>query len=118
MVVDGKGADSVEYETFKAALHPGLEFQKAKVLSKILKIENDGIRYSIGKNGNSKKVTFEEFQAAFKEIQMNGCITRNWYNCAFPMQAETSGCNFTTIGGLLQHFSYASYSTGKYTKCN
>ncbi|MCP3764582.1 hypothetical protein NLX67_19765 [Domibacillus sp. A3M-37] len=106
----------MEYETFKASLHPGLEFQKAKVLSKILKIENDGIRYSIGKNGNSKKVTLEEFQAAFKEIQMNGCITRNWYNRTFPIQAKTASCNFTTIGGLLQHASYVSYSTGTYTK--
>jgi hypothetical protein len=106
----------MEYDAFKASLYEGLEFKKAKVTSKILKIENDGIRYSIGKNGNSKKVTFEEFQAAFKEIRVNGCITRNWYNRTFPVQAKAASCNFTTIGGLLQHISYVSYSTGIYTE--
>ncbi|OLN21326.1 hypothetical protein BTO30_15560 [Domibacillus antri] len=108
----------MEYATFKESLYKGLEFKKAKVTSKILKIEDNCIRYSIGQNGNSKKVTFEEFQAAFKEIKVNGCITRNWYNYAFPNQAKAAGCNFTTIGGLLQHFSYVSYSSGKYTKFN
>ncbi|MFC6040721.1 hypothetical protein ACFPYN_14935 [Paenisporosarcina macmurdoensis] len=106
----------MEYELFKASLYEGLEFRKAKVTSEILKIENDGIRYSIGKNGNSKKVTFEEFEAAFKEIGVNGCITRNWYKHTFPVQAKVASCNFTTIGGLLQHISYVSYSTGVYTE--
>lgn len=82
----------------------------------MLKIEEDGIRYSIGKNGNSKKVTFEEIQLAISEVERNGCITRQWFNETFPIQAKTAGCNFTTIGGLLQHFLYVKFSPGKYTK--
>lgn len=106
----------MNWETFVSTISEGIEFPKAKVKSKILKIDEDGISYSIGSKGNHKKVTFTEFQAAFKEIEENGCITRNWYNTTFPIKAKTSSCNFTTIGSLLQYFSYVTYSTGAYSK--
>lgn len=106
----------MNFQQFKGSLFVSLEFKKANVSSQVLKIDTDGILYSIGQNGNSKKVTFEEFQAAFDEIDRNGCITRKWYNVAFPKKAKTSSCNFTTIGGLLQHFSHVIHSPSTYTK--
>lgn len=108
----------MEFDEFKASLNVGLVFKKAKVNSEIIKIESDGIRYSIGENGNSKKVYFEEFKCAIEEINNKGFITRKWYNKTFPIQAKAASCNFTTIGGLLGYFSKVRYETGKFIKVN
>jgi hypothetical protein len=106
----------MDFQQFEGSLSVDLVFKKANVSSRVLKIDTDGILYSIGQKGNSKKVKFEEFQAAFDEIARNGCITRKWYNEAFPKQAKTASCNFTTIGGLLQHFSHVIHSRGVYSQ--
>ena len=106
----------MNFQQFECSRFVNLEFIKANVSSRVLKIDSDGIWYSIGQKGNSKKVTFEEFQAAFDEVDRNGCITRKWYNKAFPRQAKTASCNFTTIGGLLQRFSHVIYSRGTYSQ--
>ena len=106
----------MEYRSFINGLYENLEFKKANVSSKILKIESDSIYYSIGKRGNSKKVTFEEFRTAFTELDRKNQITRNWFNEAFPKKAKSAPCSFTTIGGLMQHFGLVSYNRGTYTK--
>ncbi|HWL23319.1 MAG TPA: hypothetical protein VNR38_06155 [Ureibacillus sp.] len=106
----------MDFSTFREALHEGLVFRKPNVTSTILKIGDDGVTYSIGKNGNSKKVSFEILHAAFQELDQNQSLTRKWFNECFPTQAKIASCSFTTIGGLFQHFKLATYVRGNYKK--
>lgn len=94
----------------------GLEFKKVKASSKILAITDKGIKYSLGKNGNSKTVSFKELKEAIDELEDTGCISREWYSKKFPIQSKSAPCNYSTIGGLLMHVSYVSYDKGKYLK--
>lgn len=85
--------------------------------SRIIRIDGKGIYYSIGKIGSNKRVTFVELETAFNELQNNGMITRKWYRETFPKHVNSAPCNFTTIGGLLQHFGLAVYNgRGIYSK--
>jgi len=78
--------------------------------SKIIRIDDKGIYYSIGEGNNYKKVSFVELEAAFYELHNNEMITRKWYRETFPKHVNSAPCNFTTIGGLLQHFGLAVYN--------
>ena len=85
--------------------------------SRVIRVDEKGICYSIGKIGNYKKVSYVELEAAFYELQNNNKITRKWYEETFPKQAKSAPCNFTTIGGLLLHFRLAIHNgKGIYSK--
>ena len=74
------------YLTFKKSLYEGLVFQKPNVSSIILKIDETGITYSIGKKGSYKKVDFDVFEATFKVQTQNGVLKRTWFKEKFPKQ--------------------------------
>lgn len=100
--------------TFKDSLYVGLEFQKPNVASTILEINDEEATHLIGKNGRSKKVRFDVLNAAFQELFQNQSFTKKWFTEMYPTQAKTSPCNYTTIGGLFQHFNLATYTRGEY----
>lgn len=77
--------------------------------STIVKITPDGFHYSIGQNGNSKKVPYEVFDQSYHQLQTSGELSREWFNNQFPKIAKEAPCSFTTIGGLFQHFGLATY---------
>lgn len=106
----------MNYSTFKDSLYDRLEFQKPTVKSKILKINNNGFTYAIGKEGNYKKVSFNVLEAAFNELAQNHLFGKKWFTENFPNIAKNSSCNFTTIGGLMQHFKLETYQRGTYKK--
>ncbi|RNC99555.1 hypothetical protein [Lysinibacillus halotolerans] len=103
-------------EELLKSMNIGVEFKKIKSSSKILAVTKKGIKYSLGKNGNSKTVTFKELKEAIDELEGTGCISREWYSKKFPIQSKSAPCNYSTIGGLLMHVSYVSYDKGKYLK--
>ncbi|WP_346235267.1 hypothetical protein MKY04_02640 [Lysinibacillus telephonicus] len=92
----------------------GLEIKKIRATSKILAITDKGIKYSLGTSGNSKNISFQELKEAINELKVKGSISREWYAKQFPIQSKSAPCNYSTIGGLLMHVSYASYDKGKY----
>lgn len=104
----------MDFLTFKDYLYEGLKFQKPNVASTILKIDDEGVTYSIGKNRLSKKVRFDVLNAFFQELVQNHSITKKWFTEKYPTQAKTAPCNFTTIGGLFQHFNFATYTREEY----
>lgn len=106
----------MDYATLKQSLIEGLVFQKPNVSSVILKIDETGISYSIGKNDRYKKVGFDVMEAAYNELMKNGTLKRKWFVENYPKQSKNSPCNFTTLGGLLQHFELATYNKGVYIK--
>lgn len=106
----------MNYLSFKNSLYEGLEFHKPNVISTILKIDENGFTYSIGKVGNYKKISFEVLEAAFHELSQNDSFSKKWFSVNFPNLAKTASCNFTTIGGLMQHFGLATYKRGTYIK--
>lgn len=106
----------MDYLTLKNSLYEGLEFQKPTVSSVILKLNETDIEYSIGKNGRYKKVSFEVLEFAYKELVERGTLNRTWFAENYPIQSKNSPCNFTTLGGLLQHFNLATYIKGEYIR--
>lgn len=98
----------------KNAIVVDLKFAKPNVMSTIVKVDSDGFYYSIGQNGNSKKVTYDVFNQCYLQLQTNGSFTREWFNEKFPVIANTASCSFTTIGGLFQHFGLANYQKSTY----
>lgn len=103
-------------EDLKERIKVGLEFKKVRATSKVLSITPNGIKYSLGANGNSKTVSFQEMHAALHEIENNGQISRDWFKKQFPVQSKTAPCNYSAIGGLFMHLSYVRYEKGKYVK--
>lgn len=60
------------------------------------------------------KVTYDVLEQCYIQLQ-----SRKWFNDTFPSIARTSSCNFTTIGGLFQHFNLAMYERHTYKRvCN
>ena len=100
----------------KNKIYNGMPFNKVKCESKIIKVMDNGFTYSIGKNGNKKKVVFTEVEEAIVEIDKTGSINRKWYKDAFPKKAQTSSCNFTSIGGVLEKLGYVKYIDNNYIK--
>lgn len=111
----GRGKE-MKIEELKEKMDVGLEFKKVRATSKVLSITPGGIKYSLGVNGNSKTVSFQEMNAAIYEIENNGYISREWFKKQFPVQSQSSPCNYSAIGGLFMHFSYVKYDQGKYVK--
>ncbi|CAM5208008.1 hypothetical protein UACE39S_00332 [Ureibacillus acetophenoni] len=99
----------MNHSTFKESLYEGLEFKKPTVKSMILKIVDLGFTYSIGKEDNYKKVKFEILEAGFQELIQNSSVSKKWFAENFPNIAKTAPCNYTTIGGLMQHFGLVKY---------
>lgn len=101
---------------FKNNICDGMNFNKVRGSSSIIKVTDDGFTYSIGNNGNKKKVTFEEVEKAIKEIEATGSINRKWYEQLFPKRANSNPCNFTSIGGVLETLGYVQYNDKQYIK--
>lgn len=101
-------------EELISKIYIGMEIKKVRASSKILSIDKEGIKYSLGTNGNSKKVSFQELEAAIKEIQERGFISREWYETSFPQQSKSAPCNYSVIGGLCMHLAYVKYEKGRY----
>jgi hypothetical protein len=101
---------------FKKNIYDGMNFKKVRGASNIISVIEDGFTYKIGKNGNYKKVLFKEVEEAIKECELNGAISREWYNKTFSERAASNPCNFTSIGGVLQELGYVVYNDNKYIK--
>jgi hypothetical protein len=101
---------------FKNNIYNGMNFNKVKVSSSIIKVTDDGFTYAIGNNGNKKKVTFEEVEKAIKEVETTGSINRKWYEQSFPKRASSNPCNFTSICGVLEALGYVQYNDKQYIK--
>ncbi|MFJ7649239.1 hypothetical protein ACIQ1H_16995 [Lysinibacillus sp. NPDC097279] len=106
----------MNYSNLKKSLYEGLVFQKPTVSSVILKLNETNLAYSIGKKGKYKKVDFEVLESAHNELMQRGILNRKWFTENYPMQSKNSPCNFTTLGGLLQHFNLAIYNKGEYIR--
>lgn len=106
----------MSFNELKQSIVPGLEFKKTNVQSSILAIDSEGFYYSIGQNGNSKKVTYDVLEKCYDHLFSTNEFSRNWFNAVFPSIAKTAPCNFTTIGGLFQHFGLAAYQKATYIK--
>ncbi|MBM7610129.1 hypothetical protein JOD29_003408 [Lysinibacillus composti] len=78
----------MDFLAFKDSLYVGLKFQKPNVVSSILEINDEGVTYSICKNGRSKKVRFDVLKAAFQELVQNQSITIKWFTEKNPTQAK------------------------------
>lgn len=80
------------------------------------------IIYSIPNHRNANKpylkgITFSEFHKAFEKLQVSGEITCKWFNQNLPECAKEGGCNFTTLGGILELLNYTTYfSKGIYIR--
>jgi hypothetical protein len=61
-----------------------------------------------------KGITASEWERAFTQLRNTGDFSRGWFQRAMPACAKEGGCNFTTIGGILELLGYASYSHGTY----
>ncbi|MEG1312638.1 MAG: hypothetical protein RSD47_11645 [Romboutsia sp.] len=101
---------------FKSSIYNGMNFHKVKGVSQILNVVDDGFTYAIGKNGNYKKVTYDEVENAIYEIEQRGYINRKWFEETFPKIAKSKPCNFTSIGGVLQALDYVTYVEKRYQK--
>lgn len=55
-----------------------------------------------GGKPQEKGVNRSEFEAVAARLAETGSLTRAWFNEALPGCAKEGGCNFTTIGGLLE----------------
>lgn len=101
---------------FKDNIYDGMNFNKVKRSSSIIKVTDDGFTYAIGNNGNKKKVTFEKVEKAIKEIEATRSIDRKWYEQSFPKRASSNLWNFTSIGGVLEALGYVQYNDKRYIK--
>ena len=98
----------MSFNEFKQSITSGLQFEKPNVQSSILKIDEEGFYYSIGQNGNSKKVTCDVLEKCYQQLESTNTFSRKWFNTTFPLITKSAPCNFTTIGGLFQHFGIAT----------
>ena len=101
-------------EDLKLSINVGLTFDKPTVQSAIVKVDSDGFYYSIGCNGNSKKVTYVVLAQCLEQLQNTNIFSRSWFEETFPSIERVAPCSFTTIGGLFQHFNLASYEKATY----
>ena len=106
----------MSFNELKQSIIPGLQFEKPNVQSSILKIDQEGFYYSIGQNGNSKKVTYDVLEKCYYQLESTNTLSKKWFNTTFPSIAKSAPCNFTTIGGLFQHFGIATYQKSTYIK--
>lgn len=106
----------MSFNEVKQSITPGLQFEKPNVQSSIIKIDREGFHYSIGQNGNSKKVTYDVLEKCYYQLKSTKEFSREWFNATFPSIAKAAPCNFTTIGGLFQHFNLATYQKPTYIK--
>lgn len=107
----------MSFNNLKQSFVTGLEFKKKKkpnVQSSILAIDPEGFYYSIGQNGNSKKVTYDILEKCYDHLFSANEFSRNWFNAIFPSIAKAAPCNFTS--GLFQQFGIATYQKGTYIK--
>ena len=64
-----------------------------------------------------KSITETEFKGAYHQLNRIEKFSRKWFNEALPECAKEGGCNFTTIGGVLELLGEALYSSpGIYKK--
>ena len=103
-------------EELKLSINVGLTFDKPTVQSAIVKVDSGGFYYSIGPNGNTKKVTYVVLAQCLEQLQNTNTFSRAWFKEAFPSIEKAAPCSFTTIGGLFQYFNLASYEKGTYQK--
>jgi hypothetical protein len=57
-----------------------------------------------------KGVTESDLECAATELERSGQFTRAWFNTHLVRAAKEGGCNFTTLGGLLQLLARARYA--------
>lgn len=107
----------MDINVFKDKIFEGMVFQKVEGSSCIKAIHSDGFTYPLGKNGNAKKVTYNEIAGAIETINRQGYIDRKWHETAFPKLAASRPCNFTSIGGVLQALEVVTYvGNGRYNQ--
>lgn len=68
-----------------------------------------------GKSHYEKGITYSEIFTALNELSKTGYLSRNWFNENLPNCAKEGGCNYTSLGGILELLGFAKYSeNGKY----
>jgi hypothetical protein len=72
------------------------------------------IFYSIPNRKNPHKsgqkgVTASQLEKAYEQLLKTGRLTRDWWNTHVRHAGNEGGCNFTTVGGLLQLLGEAEY---------
>lgn len=78
--------------------------------------------YSIPNHGRPERpyrkgLTQSELEIARLELERSGELTRKWFNEHLESAAREGGCNFTTLGGLLQLLGRAQYAErARYTR--
>ena len=99
---------------------PGTEIPKPAAHAPF-KIKGEGIirgeraiMYSIPNRKNparpsQKGVTASQLEKAYHQLLRSGVLTRDWWNNHVRYSAGEGGCNFTTVGGLLQLLGEAEY---------
>jgi len=69
------------------------------------------------KKASEKRITESAFVAGFEVLQKSGELTREWFKRNFPALERDGGCNFTTLGGILELIGEAQYAgPGVYKK--
>ena len=64
-----------------------------------------------------KGITDSEWEQAAEHLVRSGDFSRSWFERSMPACAKEGGCNFTTIGGVLELLGYAAYeSRGVYRR--
>lgn len=96
-----------------AALPPGTEIRKPEAEGRFtLKGEGTvrgerGVIYTIPNRKNPMKpgqkgVAASQLEKAFQQLKRTGRLTREWWNENVRHSDSEGGCNFTTVGGLLE----------------
>ncbi len=67
-------------------------------------------------NPYEKGITVSEWRQAYRRIQENGELSRQWFNDYMQPCAKEGSCNFTTIGGIFELLGYAAYHRGVYQR--
>jgi len=57
-----------------------------------------------------KRVTASQLENAYGQLLRTGELTRDWWNDHARLSESEGGCNFTTVGGLLELLGEAEYA--------
>ena len=112
-------------ERIKSLTPPGTVLAKPESKASVLRWtrNNQGVEQMVYSFANSKKyVKLSDFEKAIQELQRTGEFTRSWFKSNLDPN-KSSGCNFTTIGVVLEKLGVATYvesserrKSGKYRK--
>jgi len=108
-------------ERIKSLTPPGTVLAKPKSKARVLRWTRNrqGVEQMAYSFANSTKcVQLPDFEKAIQELQTTGEFTRSWFRLNLDPNGR-SGCNFTTIGVVLEKLGMARRSeAGVYRKAS